>query len=154
MEKEGLVRAVDYLHEQGFRIDILVTDRHKQITKWAREDLKEADHLYDVIMYGMLQGPILYTSAYYFLALRKKLEKVAKEKDCELVSEWNHLYWSAASTPDGNADEIREKWTSVNNHIHNVHRGHGKIFKKCAHPRLRGRQKRKKWFKRLYVCKL
>ena len=48
MEKEGLVRAVDYLHEQGFRIDILVTDRHKQITKWAREDLKEADHLYDV----------------------------------------------------------------------------------------------------------
>ena len=69
----------------------------------------------------------------------------------------NHLYWSAASTPDGNADEIREKWTSVNNHIHNVHRGHGKIFKKCAHPRLRGRQKRKKWFKPrkcLYVCKL
>ena len=45
-----------------------------------------------------IAGPILYTSPYYFLALRKKLEKVAKEKDCELVSEWmksiiNHLYW-------------------------------------------------------------
>lgn len=48
MEKEGLVRAVDYLHQQGFRIDILVTDRHKQIAKWVRQDLQEADHIYDV----------------------------------------------------------------------------------------------------------
>ena len=78
--------------------------------------------------------------------------KCAKVKDCELVVEWmksiiNHLYWSAMSTPDGNEDEIKEKWMSVNNHIHNKHSGHGKIFKKCAHPRLRGHRKHKKWFK-------
>ena len=48
MEKEGLVRAVDHLHKQGFVIETLVTDRHKQIAKWVRENLKEADHHYDV----------------------------------------------------------------------------------------------------------
>lgn len=48
MEREGLIRAVDYLHKQGFEIDTLVTDRHKQIAKWVRENLRGADHRYDV----------------------------------------------------------------------------------------------------------
>ena len=48
MEKEGLVRAINHLHQKGFKIDILVTDRHKQMAKWFRENLKEADHRYDV----------------------------------------------------------------------------------------------------------
>ena len=68
----------------------------------------------------------------------------------------NHLYWSAISTVDGNEKEIREKWMSVDNHIHNIHRGgggggggggHGDIFKKCEHPPLKGRRNNKKWFK-------
>lgn len=157
MEKEGLVRAVDFLHQQGFEIDTLVTDRHSQIAKWVRENLKEADHRYDIwhmakcrllsLTHNIIT--VLFTCS---AALRKKLEKCAKQKDCELVGEWtksilNHLYWSAVSTPDGNVEEIMEKWTSVNNHIHNIHRGHGEIFKKCDHPTLRGRRKNKKWFK-------
>ena len=45
-------------------------------------------------------------------ALKKKVNALAKEKDCELVGEWkrslvNHLYWSAVSTPDGNGDMIK-----------------------------------------------
>lgn len=48
MEKEGLVRAIEYLHQQGFLIDTLVTDRHNMIAKWVRENLEEADHRYDV----------------------------------------------------------------------------------------------------------
>ena len=83
--------------------------------------------------------------------LEKKLEKVAKEKDCELVGEWiksviNHLYWSAVSTPSGDGEEIKAKWLSLDNHIHNKHHGHGKIFPKCQHGRL-PRRGRKKWFK-------
>ena len=42
------------------------------------------------------------------------MEKLAKEKGCEIVSEWqksmvNHLYWSAYSTTDGNGDVILER---------------------------------------------
>ena len=86
-----------------------------------------------------------------YAGLRKKMEKLAKEKDCELIGEWrksviNHLYWSAVSTPSGDGEEIKAKWLSLDNHIHNKHRGHGKVFPKCQHGRLPGRR-RKKWFK-------
>ena len=82
------------------------------------------------------------------LALRKKLNKLAKLKGCETVGEWtrsiiNHLYWCAISTEDGNGEVMLEKWISLVNHVHNKHRGHGKQYKKCAHGRLRNR----KWFK-------
>ena len=33
MKIEGLVRAVQNLHEEGFAIAVLVTDRHSQISK-------------------------------------------------------------------------------------------------------------------------
>ena len=88
-----------------------------------------------------------------FEGFRKKIEKLAKEKDCELVGEWqkslvNHLYWCAASTPSGKGEEIKAKWLSLDNHIHNKHCGHGKPFPRCKHARLSARGRRKKWFKR------
>lgn len=39
MEKEGLIRSVNLLKKKRFKIETLVTDRHKQIAKWARENL-------------------------------------------------------------------------------------------------------------------
>lgn len=73
---------------------------------------------------------------------------MAKVKGCEIVGEWtrsmiNHLYWCVFSTKDGNREMIMEKWLSLINHLHNKHRGHGKLYKKCAHKRLRNR----KWLK-------
>ena len=106
-------------------------------------------------MYGMYRK--LYTLHVKFisaksLGIKKKLQKLGKTKDCELVQEWkrsivNHLYWSVVSSVDGNPDEIEKKWASIDNHLHNVHRGHGKIFKKCIHRRLT-RKRKNKWFKR------
>ena len=77
------------------------------------------------------------------LAFRKKVEAVAKLKDCELVGQrtkslLNHLYWCAASTPNGNGDEIKAKWISLNNHIHNSHHGHGEIYPSCRNGPLTG----------------
>jgi hypothetical protein len=58
----------------------------------------------------------------------------------------NHLYWCAASTPDGNGELLLAKWLSLDNHLHNIHRGHGGIYHNCGHGRLRGRrEKKKKW---------
>ena len=48
MEKEGLVRAVKLLKKKKFKIDTFVTDRHKQILKWARENLSSTKHCYDI----------------------------------------------------------------------------------------------------------
>ena len=83
----------------------------------------------------------------YHVGFRKKVEKLAKKKGCELVGEWiksmvNHLYWAAMSTEDGDSEVITEKWLSLVNHIHNKHKNHGKVYQQCAHGRLK-----RKWFK-------
>lgn len=48
MEKEGLARCLYFLQEQGLSIDVLVTDRHRQINKWLRENHPVITHYYDV----------------------------------------------------------------------------------------------------------
>lgn len=85
--------------------------------------------------------------------MRKKVQALAKNKECELVAEWersiiNHLYWCASSTPISDGEMIKAKWLSVVNHIHNVHQNHGEKFPVCAHQPLTGRGQKKKWFKR------
>ncbi|XP_067659703.1 uncharacterized protein [Haliotis asinina] len=127
MEKEGLTRSVHFLREEEMHIPTIVTDRHLQIQKWIREEMPDTVHHYDV--WHVAKG------------LRKKMEALVKEKDCSIVGRWirsicNHLYWAAASTPDGNGDVIRDKWLSVVNHIQNTHYGHGKHFPSCLHPDL------------------
>ncbi len=50
MEKEGLVRTVDFIQNNGLAIGTLVTDRHPQIQwkKLVRENLRQTVHYYDV----------------------------------------------------------------------------------------------------------
>ena len=36
MENEGVVRTVQNLHQEGFQIGLIVTDRLRQIAKWVR----------------------------------------------------------------------------------------------------------------------
>ena len=44
MEKEGLRRVLEFLHQNHLTVDILVTDRHRQINKWLREEHPEVTH--------------------------------------------------------------------------------------------------------------
>ena len=48
MEKEGLSRAIDFLSENSLTIHTLVTDRHKQITKFISKKHPNIEHHYDV----------------------------------------------------------------------------------------------------------
>ena len=49
MEKEGLKRVLDFLQlKQRMQVEVLVTDRHKQINKWLREEHPQITHYYDV----------------------------------------------------------------------------------------------------------
>ena len=48
MEKEGLVRVLKFLEDHGLQVEVLVTDRHTQISKWMRENCFEIKHYFDV----------------------------------------------------------------------------------------------------------
>ena len=63
----------------------------------------------------------------YFSGLGKKLDKLEKHKGYEKVRKWrksiiNHLYWTAASTPSGDGAVMKAKWSSLANHLCNIHR--------------------------------
>ena len=68
--------------------------------------------------------------------------KLSKYKDCELVGDWvksitNHLYWCAASAPEGDGDEMTVRWKSLMEHLCDQH-------DQCYH--LPPGDRRKKWF--------
>ena len=87
------------------------------------------------------------------LGASKKINKLSKEKNCDLVDEWkqsivNHMYWWSSSTPPDQPDLKIAKWLSIVNHIANKHSGHeDPLYPKCTHARLsRQCRKRHKWF--------
>ena len=83
----------------------------------------------------------------------KKLKAICQMKDCEALKPWqqsiiNHLYWSVVSSPLGDGELIVDKWKSVERHVQNLRRGHGGKFRTCAHKKLVGRGRQKKWIKK------
>ncbi|XP_071768737.1 uncharacterized protein LOC139922184 [Centroberyx gerrardi] len=121
MELEGLKRSLELLEASGLTLDYIVTDRHPQIQKFLME--RNIRQFYDV--WHLEKG------------LSKKLDKIARQKDCQLVKKWqrsikNHIYWSATSSTSG--PEIVAKWKSLINHIQGVHKHDDPIFPKCEHP--------------------
>ena len=94
-----------------------------------------------------------HTCTRFLLGFRKKVKALSKQKDCELVGNWeqsmiNHMYWCVVSTSNGDGNMMVAKWLSLENHNNNKHYGHDKLFRSCAHGRLVGRTQNKKWFKR------
>lgn len=48
MEKEGLIRGLKYFEDNDLHIGLLVTDRHKQLSAWVRDNMPDIKHAYDV----------------------------------------------------------------------------------------------------------
>jgi hypothetical protein len=82
----------------------------------------------------------------------KKVEALAKQKECETVRPWiksisNHLYFCSSSTPDGNGDIMVAKWKSIPNHVTNIHEHDDKAFPKCLHDPITSQEQKRKWLK-------
>ncbi|KAI7802131.1 hypothetical protein IRJ41_001330 [Triplophysa rosa] len=58
---------------------------------------------------------------------------------------FNHLYWTAASTPNGDGDVMEAKWKSMVNHVQDIHEHDTPMFPCCAHPHLEGEVRNKAW---------
>ncbi len=81
--------------------------------------------------------------------LGKKMDALSKGKGLQDVGLWrnsvvNHLYWSASTSTSG--EEVVAKWSSVANHIQNIHSHENALFPACLHEPLVGEQARH-WLK-------
>jgi solute carrier family 8 (sodium/calcium exchanger) len=135
MEQAGLERCINFLREKNLTPGVIVTDRHVSIQKWIRENLQDCTHFYDV--WHVAKG------------LSKKIEGLAKQKECELAGQWlrsisNHMYWCAGSSEGLPGDVIAAKWLSVLRHMQNLHDGHSELFPACTHEEI---EERRKWLR-------
>ena len=60
------------------------------------------------------------------IVIKKKLCRLSNTSECTIIAEWiksitNHLYWCAASAPNGNGDDMVKQWKSLIDHICNNH---------------------------------
>ncbi|XP_077076473.1 uncharacterized protein LOC143729210 isoform X1 [Siphateles boraxobius] len=133
MEMEGLKRSLALLEERGVTLNSIVTDRHPKIQKFLKET--RIKHYYDVRRIEK--------------GLSKKLVLISKNKDCDILKKWihsikNHMYWAASSSTSG--PERVAKWTSILNHIRDVHIHEDPAFPQCLHAHRTSRDK-SKWLK-------
>ncbi len=78
------------------------------------------------------------------------MDAAAKERECEDLKLWrpaviNQLYWTAASTPNGDADVMEAKRKSMVNHVQDIHEHDTPTFSCFAHPPLEGEERNKEW---------
>ena len=139
MEKHGFIKALNFLKEGNVTINQVTTDRHVQVRKYLKDNEQEIDHQFDP--WHVCKG------------IKKKLFKLAKKAANRELGYWikaicNHFWWSAA-TCEGNAEILREKWTSIIHHICGKHSWTANnYFHKCAHtPYTRAQSRKKKWLK-------
>lgn len=58
----------------------------------------------------------------------------------------NHMYWCAASTPDGNGQLMQEKWKILPFHIQDIHANtDSQLYPECGHGELEGDAKNRLW---------
>ena len=130
MEHKGLVKVLKFLADNSVQVETPITDRHKQIARYMREQKPSIDHRYDV--WHVSKGIHVHISIYFVyscncnIGIKKKLCRLSNTSKCTIIAEWiksitNHLYWCAASAPDGNGDDMVKRWKSLINHICDIH---------------------------------
>uniref|UniRef100_A0A6B0VFU9 Putative crack-1 is transposable element n=1 Tax=Ixodes ricinus TaxID=34613 RepID=A0A6B0VFU9_IXORI len=123
MEKEGCVRGIAFLKSKNILIRSFTTDRHSSIKAYMRIHQPTILHLFDV--WHAVKG------------IRKKLAAGSKCAGCKDLAPWvstvcNHLWW-CASASGGNGELLAAAWSSVTNHVCNIHTGHSLLYPRCLH---------------------
>ncbi len=135
MELQGAKQSFDFILLAGLAISVFISDRHRGIAKWIRENHPQTSHFYDI--------------GHVARSITKKLLKAGKKKGYEKIIYWvkgirRHLYWCATSTKQGFEQLILAKWKSFIMHVANRHTNHpDQLFQNCAHDELQ----RRKWIK-------
>ncbi|XP_031176374.2 uncharacterized protein LOC116065059 [Sander lucioperca] len=120
MEKEGLKRSLALLEASGVTLDCIVTDRHVQIQKYLRE--KGITQYYDV--WHIDKG------------MSKNIDKLAKEKDCEVVKTSNRVLGTISTGLHHHPRQAQRRWQSGHlSSITSTTFTHTKtpFFPKCEH---------------------
>ena len=109
MENESCKRTLNSLLSTNVPIRCLITDRYTTITARMKSEYSQIKHQYDA----------WHLSRW----VTKKLSKKAKKRDCvqlmpRVQSISNHLWWNA-STCNGDAAMLVEKWISILHQIVN-----------------------------------
>ena len=108
MELQGLQQMFQLFEQFQVNVKALITDRHRQIAAWVRKNLPTVKYYFDC--WHIAQS------------LKKMLKALARNKGCELVSDWirsivNQYCWSVMSTELENKGLIEAKWKSLLRHI-------------------------------------
>ncbi|CAI6373647.1 unnamed protein product [Macrosiphum euphorbiae] len=134
LERKACESLIDKLiEEENCNIELFLTDRHRGIRYFLRTKYPQIEHEFDVWHLSK--------------SLSKRLKGLDKKyPDAYLwkTSINNHLWWSS-QTCNGDGSLLVEKFTSVLNHISNVHEweDNGKT-KKCEHEKLNDEDLKKK----------
>ncbi|TRY94508.1 hypothetical protein DNTS_003537 [Danionella cerebrum] len=121
MEHEGLQRSLDLLADHHVELECMVTNPCSQIQSVLHDNnIKQANNV-----------------CHLEKGLSKKLEKISQDKGCQIVKQWlqsikKYMYWTAASSQSG--EERVAKWTSLINHIQDVHTHDNTAYPQCDHP--------------------
>ncbi|KAG0444969.1 hypothetical protein HPB47_008542 [Ixodes persulcatus] len=123
MEKEGLIKLLEFFKEKRIHVKSLGTDRHPAIRKHMEVHEPGTAHYFDIWHISK--------------SVKKKLNAAQKRAGCQPLEEWtqattNHMYWSAMAA-GGNKELLVEIWLSMQNHVIDKHTGHGGSYTRCVH---------------------
>ncbi|KAG0429539.1 hypothetical protein HPB47_023554 [Ixodes persulcatus] len=123
MEKEGLIKLLEFFKEKRIHVNSLGTDRHPAIRKHMEVHEPGTAHYFDIWHISK--------------SVKKKLTAAQKRAGCQPLEEWtqattNHMYWSAMAA-GGNKELLVEIWLSMQNHVIDKHTGHGGSYTRCVH---------------------
>ena len=135
MELAGLKFLLQSMEERNLTINLLTTDRHRQVRSYMKKEKPDINHQFDIWHVSK--------------NIKKKLVAEAKNKKCQDLNLWiksiiNHFWWCCA-TCKGDSLELKEKWLSLLHHVGNVHSWDDcKVFKKCQHNKLTKKETKEK----------
>ncbi|KAG0441818.1 hypothetical protein HPB47_015841 [Ixodes persulcatus] len=116
MEKEGLLKQLEFFKEKRIKIRSLVTDSHPATRKPMETHKPGIDHFFDI---------------------RHISKTASKRAGCQDLQIWiqtatNHMYWSARAA-GGDKELLIDIWLSMHNHVINKHSGHKGTYGRCLY---------------------